>query len=243
MNNYKIKIIHLYPNLLNLYGDKGNISALLRRLQWRGITAELDIITGEEEIDFSSADIVFLGGGTEREVKLVLEKLMPRKEELKAFTESGKTVLAVCEGFEMLGKYFYMNENKLSGLDVLNICSEQAQSNKRILGDAVIESDGGVNIVGFENHSGRMNIGDYKALGKVIKGEGNDGKSGYEGLRYKNVFATYLHGPLLPKNPKLCDIILDVTLKNKYSDFCKLEDLDDTIENMANNYIVKRLGV
>lgn len=240
MSGYKVKIMHLYPDLLNLYGDKGNITVLLRRLEWRGIDAEVEEVFETDVPDFSSADIVFLGGGTEREIKRVLECLTKKKEELKAFVESGKTMLAVCEGFEMLGEYFYMNDEKLSGLGILNIRSEEAKSKKRILGDSVIECDGIGSVVGFENHSGRMDIGKNDALGKVVRGGGNNGESGYEGLRYKNLFATHLHGPLLPKNPKLCDAILEETLKNKYDDFDNITPLDDEIENLANAYIVKR---
>lgn len=240
MSDYKIKIMHLYPNLLNLYGDKGNIATLLRRLEWRGIDAEVEEVFEADVLDFSSADIVFLGGGTEHEVRLVLEQLIKKKDELKAFVESGKTILAVCEGFEMLGEYFYMNDERLSGLGVLDIRSEKATDKERILGDAVIECDGIGYVVGFENHGGRTDIGSNNALGKIVRGGGNNGESGYEGLRYKNLFATHLHGPILPKNPKLCDAILEVTLKKKYADFTGLKPLDDEVENMANAYIVTR---
>lgn len=240
MSDYKIKIMHLYPNLLNLYGDKGNIATLLRRLEWRGIDAEVEEVFEADVLDFSSADIVFLGGGTEREVRLVLEQLIKKKDELKAFVESEKTILAVCEGFEMLGEYFYMNDERLSGLGILDIRSEKATDQKRILGDTVIECDGIGYIVGFENHGGRTDIGSNNALGKIVRGGGNNGESGCEGLRYKNLFATHLHGPILPKNPKLCDAILEVTLKKKYADFAGLKPLNDEIENMANAYIVKR---
>lgn len=243
MSDYKIKIMHLYPNLLNLYGDKGNIAALCSRLKWRGIDVELEEIIAEEKPDFLSADIVFLGGGTEREVKNVLEYLGKNKEELEEFIENDKTLLAVCEGFEMLGEYFYMNDEKHLGLGILDIRSEKAADKKRILGDAVIDCGETGLVVGFENHSNRMDIGSYNALGKVVKGGGNNIESGGEGLRYKNVFGTYLHGPLLPKNPKLCDLVLESALKNKYSEFCGLELLDDTIEDKANEYIVKRQGL
>lgn len=240
MSDYKIKIMHLYPNLLNLYGDKGNIATLLRRLEWRGIEVEVEEVSETDEPDFSSADIVFLGGGTEREVRLVLEQLIKKKDELKAFVESEKTILAVCEGFEMLGEYFYMNDERLSGLGILDIRSEKATDQKRILGDTVIECDGIGYVVGFENHGGRTDIGSNNALGKIVRGGGNNGESGCEGLRYKNLFATHLHGPILPKNPKLCDAILEVTLKKKYADFAGLKPLDDEVENMANAYIVTR---
>jgi len=240
MSDYKIKIMHLYPNLLNLYGDKGNIATLLRRLEWRGIDAEVEEVFEADVLDFSFADIVFLGGGTEREVRLVLEQLIKKKDELKAFVDSEKTILAVCEGFEMLGEYFYMNDERLSGLGILDIRSEKATDQKRILGDTVIECDGIGYVVGFENHGGRTDIGSNNALGKIVRGGGNNGESGCEGLRYKNLFATHLHGPILPKNPKLCDAILEVTLKKKYADFAGLKPLDDEVENMANAYIVTR---
>ncbi len=237
MQNREITILHLYPELLNLYGDKGNISALTQRLLWRNIDAKVIECKSGDKIDFSKADIVFLGGGSDREQEIVCGLLKPYKEEFKKYIEEDGTLLATCGGFEMLGEY-YQNAGEIAdGIGVLDIRTEAGD---RLIGNVVVESDlFSQKIIGFENHSGRVDIGGYTPLGKVVYGKGNmDG--GFEGMIYKNVVATNLHGPLLPKNPMLCDYILAKALRKKYPDFDKLEMLDDELENLANEYIEKR---
>ena len=234
----KIKILHLFPDLLNLYGDKGNIEALKHRLLWRGIDCEA-VNTTEDNLDLSDADIIFLGGGADREQKLVLKKLEAHKQELKDFAENGGTVIALCGGYQMLGQTLKIGNETVDGLSVLDIYSEQGKN--RLIGNVVIESEIiDPKIVGFENHSERTNIGAYTPLGKVLVGYGNTEKSEYEGVVYKNVLATNLHGPLFPKNPKLCDYVLTNTLKHKYPDFSELAPIDDELEAIANGYIVNR---
>ena len=236
----KIKIMHLYPDLLNLYGDRGNIECLRRRLLWRGIDAEVVSYTCDDKgFDISDVDIIFLGGGSDREQKIVCSRLLEHKAELSAFVENGGSLVAVCGGYQLLGKYYKLEDETIEGLDILNIYTEQGK--KRLIGNIVLEADFiAQKIVGFENHGGRTYIGSHKPLGRVVCGYGNAEDAGAEGVVYKNVVATYLHGPLLPKNPQLCDYILKNAIKHKYPEFTDLEPIDDLLENTANDYIVKR---
>ncbi len=241
MDDYKITIMHLYPNLLNLYGDKGNIECMKKRLLWRGIEAEVVEIIDDEEIDFTQTDIVFLGGGTERELKIVKERLSRKKHQLSEYVENGGSLMAVCEGFELLGESFYLGREKTEGLGILDINTEALPRGIRFTGDVILECEGILSkIVGFENHAGITNIGDYAPLGKVIKGNGNDDTGEFEGVLYKNVIGTHLHGPILPKNPELCDRLLFNTLKYKYKYFEGLLPLDDELEKSANQYMTNR---
>lgn len=240
MNNYSINIVHLYPDLLNLYGDKGNIECLRKRLQWRGIEANVSTCTNQNrDIDFANTDIIFVGGGSDHDQELVCGLLLEKQNELKEYVENNGVLIAVCGGYQLLGKYYKTAEKTIEGLGILDI--ETDSDPKRLIGNIVLESTRfEQKIVGFENHAGRTDIHDYEPLGKVIFGYGNNGESGYEGVVYKNVIATYLHGPLLPKNPALCDDLLTRALKRKYPDFAELSPLDDSEENTANEYIVHR---
>lgn len=236
----KIKILHLYPDLLNLYGDKGNIECLRKRLVWRGIEAEVVSHTcDDDDFDLSDVDIVFIGGGSDREQKIVCGRLLEKKEALKAYVEDNGALVAVCGGYQLLGKYYKLSDEVIEGLDILDIYTEQG--GKRLIGNIVLDTDFlEQKIVGFENHGGRTYIGGHKPLGRVVYGFGNDENSGAEGVIYKNVVATYLHGPLFPKNPALCDYVLTRAIRRKYPDFKELAPLDDGLENTANEYIVNR---
>ena len=243
MSGYSLTITHLYPDLLNLYGDKGNIECMKKRLIWRGIDAKVQECTIDNpEIHLDNNDILVLGGGTDRETELVRNNLLKDKDKIRAFVEDGGTVLATCSGFELLGKYCQKDEIKTECLGVLDIHSDISSNNQRLIGNIAITcQDIEMPVVGFENHAGRVDIGNHKPLGTVLKGYGNDGKSGCEGVIYKNVYATYLHGPLLPKNPQLCDKILEGALKRKYNNFENFVSLDDKLETQANNYIVNKM--
>lgn len=236
----KIKILHLYPDLLNLYGDKGNIECLRKRLLWRGIDAEVVSYTCEDtDFDLSDVDIVFIGGGSDREQKIVCHRLLEHKTELKDYVEDNGALVAVCGGYQLLGKYYKLEDETIEGLEILDIYTNQGKN--RLIGNIILEADFLEQpIVGFENHGGRTYIGNHKPLGKVVYGCGNDDSSGEEGVIYKNVVATYLHGPLFPKNPQLCDYVLTNAIKRRYPDFTELEPLNDDLENTANEYIVKR---
>lgn len=240
MTDYSINILHIYPDLLNLYGDKGNIECMRKRLEWRGIAADvMNCTTESPDIDFLKADIVFLGGGSDRELQIACEKLGKKKNELADYIENGGVILANCGGFEILGKYYLNGEDKVEGLGILDIHTDKPEDGSRLIGNAILECDGiDDKVVGFENHRGIIDIGSYTPFGKVVKGFGNDNKSGYEGVTYKNLIGTNLHGPLLPKNPELCDRILLNALKNKYTEFNVLKPLDDGIEKLANKYML-----
>lgn len=236
----KIKILHLYPDLLNLYGDKGNIECMRKRLMWRGIDAELVSYTCDDSgFDLSDVDIVFIGGGSDREQKIVCDRLLEHKKALQDYVEDNGTLVAVCGGYQLLGKYYKLEDETIKGLEILDIYTDQGK--KRLIGNIVLQSEIiNQKIVGFENHGGRTYIGNHKPLGKVVYGNGNDDNSGYEGVIYKNVVATYLHGPLFPKNPKLCDYVLTNAIKRKNPKFEGLLPLKDALENKANDYIVNR---
>lgn len=234
----EITIAHLYPDLLNLYGDRGNIITLERRLKARGITANTVSYELSDKIDFSGTDIVFVGGGSDREQQLVCGRMCEMKNELKSYAEDGGTIVAVCGGYQLLGDYYQLENEKIPGTGLLDIYTEQGKG--RLIGNVVLESEYvSSTIVGFENHGGRTYIGSHTPLGKVLYGNGNDDKSGYEGVVYKNVVATYLHGPLLPKNPILADKILKNAVERKYGS-ADFDDIDDTLETKAHEYIVNR---
>ena len=235
----KLTIGHLYPDLLNLYGDRGNIQCFRKRLEWRGIEAEVIPFLSGDEIDFSRLDIVLLGGGSDREQELVCGYLKNIRDDFKKYVEEGGVVLAVCGGYQLLGKYYKTRTETIEGLAILDITTEWEP--ERLVKNIILNSPlFDMPVVGFENHGGRTYIGDHTPFGKVFFGYGNTGKSGYEGVVYKNVIATYLHGPLLPKNPQVCDYLLERALKRKYGEDVRLEPLPDELERSANSYIADR---
>lgn len=234
----KLTIGHLYPELLNLYGDRGNIQCMMKRSLWRGIEAETIALGLEDSIDFSKLDIVLLGGGSDREQRIVCSRLRDIRENFHHYVEDGGSVLAVCGGYQLLGHYYKTEEDTLEGLSLVDLYTEQGSP--RLIDNIVLENpDFSLPIVGFENHGGRTYIGDNKPFGKVVYGHGNNGEDGQEGVLYKNVVGTYLHGPLLPKNPHICDYLLSNALERKYGKGT-LEPLDDTQEIQANQELYKR---
>lgn len=234
-----ITIGHLYPDLLNLYGDRGNIQCMMKRCQWRGIEARTIEYNLDDTIDFSELDIVLLGGGSDREQMLVCRKLQEIQKDFKAYVEDYGVVIAVCGGYQLLGNYYQTDQGRMEGLHLVDLYTEQQPG--RLIDNIVLQSDlCEMPVVGFENHGGRTKIGGNKPFGKVLYGSGNDGESGYEGVVYKNVIGTYLHGPLLPKNPQICDYLIGKALERKYKEKISLEPLKDLEEEEANTYITKR---
>lgn len=234
----KLTIGHLYPDLLNLYGDRGNVACMMKRCLWRGIQAETIEFCAGDSIDFGKLDIVLLGGGSDREQMIVCRKLKEIRKQFRDYVENNGVVIAVCGGYQLLGRYYQTDAGRIEGLSLLDICTEQEEG--RLTGNIILESGlSDIPVVGFENHGGRTYINGYRPFGRVLYGAGNDGRSGYEGVLYKNVIGTYLHGPLLPKNSQICDWLLEKALKRKYGSIC-LAELDDRLERAANAYICKR---
>lgn len=231
----KITIANLYPDLLNLYGDAGNITTLKHRLDARGIECEIKTFSLRDEIDFSSIDIVYLGGGGEKEQLTVLKRLMEIKDDIIKYAEDGGVLLGVCSGFELLGKTIKTKGGTFDALGILDAFTEY--NDTKAIGNIVIESEIAGTVVGFENHFGTVKTS-CVPFGKVLSGTGGNG-NGYEGAVYKNVIATYIHGPLLPKNPSLADYIIKKALEKKDAEFC-LDAIDDTLENLAHDYAVGR---
>ncbi|WBW98694.1 type 1 glutamine amidotransferase [Oceanirhabdus sp. W0125-5] len=236
----ELNICHLYPDLLNVYGDLGNILILKYRAEKRNITVKIHNISLNDEFKTDDYDIVFFGGGQDFEQGIVSPDLMSKREAIKDYIEKGKVLLSICGGYQLLGKYYTTPEGKkLDGLNILDIYTDGGDT--RFIGNTVIHNEEyNETYVGFENHSGRTYIGDLKPLGKVIKGYGNNGEDGYEGCIYKNTYCSYFHGSLLSKNPELADRLLSAALTNKYNEYISLEPLDDSIELKAKEYIVSR---
>ena len=239
----ELNICHLYPDILNLYGDRGNIACMKKRLEWRGIgcaVTELPLGTAD---DLTGYDLFFIGGGQDFEQEVLLPDLRGAKtEELKAAIEDNLPVLAICGGYQMLGQYYKTWDGVqcdfTGALDLYTVGSKQ-----RMIGNYMFTCDElGCTVVGFENHSGKTYLGDgVKPIGKVLAGYGNNGEDGFEGARYKNVFATYSHGCLLPKNPQIADFVLKTALERKYGAM-ELKPLDNTLETAAHDYMQKRLS-
>lgn len=245
---YELNICHLYPDLLNLYGDRGNIIALNRRCKWRGINVNISNISLGDMFDAEAYDIIFLGGGQNYEQEIIHDDIINEKgNEIRNAINNNRVFLAICGGYQLLGKYYKTWDGKeiqfLNALDLWTIGDK-----KRMIGDFVFECDFLIKngfdgkVVGFENHSGRTYLGTgVKPLGKIIKGFGNNGEDGFEGALYKNVYCTYSHGSLLPKNPVFADHLIALSLKQKYKDFVSLSCLKDEFEEMANRSMIKRI--
>ena len=236
----ELNICHLYPDILNLYGDRGNIITMKRRMEDRGIKVNVEGCSIGETLDANRYDIFFIGGGQDFEQEVLLKDLGTGKAaEIRAAVEDEKTFLAICGGYQLLGNYYKTDQGMIKGLELVDMYTEQGEG--RLISNIILQSElFDMPIVGFENHGGRTCINNNKPLGKVLYGAGNDGKSGYEGVVYKNVIGTYLHGPLLPKNPQLADWLIQHALERKYGKETELTPLDDSQEKEANDYIYHR---
>ena len=236
----ELNICHLYPDLLNVYGDVGNILILKDRAERRGIKVNIINTSLKDNFNGDNMDIVFFGGGQDYEQSIVSEDLKSNKrEEIAKYIENGKVFLAICGGYQLLGKYYRApNGEKLEGLGILDIYTEGGDT--RFIGNTVIYNEElKETYVGFENHSGRTYINDLAPLGKCVYGYGNNGEDGYEGCIYKNTFCTYFHGSLLSKNPELADRMLSLALTKKYGDVT-LEKIDDTFPLKAKEIIKEK---
>ena len=239
-----IRICHLYNDILNLYGDTGNVVSMKKRLEWRGFGAEVTELSFGKFDTNTRFDIIFIGGGQDFEQQVLLEDLHRGKDrEIRAAIEDGIPFLTICGGYQMLGHYYETYDGQrcdfIGALDLYTVGSKQ-----RMIGNYKFQcgpESGGSLVVGFENHSGKTRLGSgVQPLGQVLAGFGNNGEDGTEGARYRNVFGTYSHGPLLPKNPALCDFILLTALQRKYG-AAELSPLDDAAELAAHDEMAERI--
>ena len=242
----KLKICHLYPEVLNLYGDRGNILCMQKRLQWRQIDCEVETCGIGESASLADYDLFFIGGGQDFDQEVLLEDLRLRKGgEIREALEDGKAFLCICGGYQLLGTGYRTADGQMCEYTgILDLYTEGSPD--RMIGNFAYrlgEESGGSLVIGFENHGGRTFLGSgLSPLGTVVRGSGNNGSDGTEGARYKNVYGTYSHGPVLPKNPAFCDHILLGALRYKYGS-AELSPLDDSAEEAARSVMAARLHI
>jgi len=254
-----LTLTHLYPEEMNIYGDRGNIIALQRRTEWRGI--ELNVSRSGLGQKIKESDIYFMGGGQDNDMYAVFEDMLKNKKEiLKKEVADGKVFLLICGAFQLFGKYFLDAQGReMEGLDILPVETQAPgdQLKDRCLGNLLTRLDPDLlnqmgaayeeivspTLVGFENHSGQTYAIDekFETLGKVEHGKGNNAKQKMEGFRFQNVIGSYSHGPILPKNPHLADFLIYQALQNKYGDHFEWVQLDDAVEWQAHMVMNQRL--
>lgn len=235
-----MRIGWLYGNEMNIYGDRGNVIALAQRAHWRGLDAQVETIGVGEDYHAQRYDLLFWGGGQDREQVRVAADLQGSKGQvIKRDIESGLPTLAICGGYQLLGHYYRPHRGEdLAGLGVLDIRSEAGH--ERFIGNVVVDSKEFGDLVGFENHSGLTFLGaGVQPLGRLRVGHGNNGQDGFEGARHLNVVGCYMHGALLPKNPRLTDWLLERALDWR-STPATLMPLDDRLELVAHAGVVER---
>lgn len=236
----KLTICWLYGSTMNIYGDRGNVLALAQRCRWRGIEAEVVTLGVGEPLEAGRYDLFFWGGGQDREQVAVAADISgPKGEVLRAEVEAGVPLLAVCGGYQLLGRFYRPHDGpELPGIGLFDAWT--IAGNERFIGNIVVDSDEFGEVVGFENHSGRTYLGPgARPLGRVRVGRGNNGEDGTEGCRYRNAIGCYLHGALLPKNPAIADFLIAAALRRRYGEVT-LSPLDDTIEAAARAVAVQR---
>ena len=233
----RLVLCQLYPEHLSIYADRGNVQVIRRRLEWRGLELEERPLRVGASLDPEAADLYLVGGGQDRDQMLVAEDLQRHRAALHAAVASGATVLAVCGGYQLAGhRYVGQDGSEIPGIGLLDL--ETRAGPARLIGDIVCECDlrdgsGSHALVGFENHAGQTLLGPgCEPLARVVSGHGNDGSTGYEGARAGSVLGTYVHGPLLPKNPWLADWLIERALERSHGRVA-LEPLDDTLELAA----------
>jgi CobQ-like glutamine amidotransferase family enzyme len=236
-----LRVCALYPELMNIYADRGNLAVLRARCEWRGLGFELASATIGEPLDQGAHDLLYMGGGQDRDQAAVAHDMAATKRDpLHAAADRGAVVLAVCGGYQLLGNAYELHGEELPGVGLVDLRTVR-EDGPRLIGNCAIEADLGTGprvIAGFENHGGRTYLGaGERPLGRVLKGHGNNGRDGAEGVRRGNVIGTYLHGPLLPKNVWLADRLIELALG------VELEPLDDRLEDAAHGSARRAAGV
>jgi lipid II isoglutaminyl synthase (glutamine-hydrolysing) len=236
-----LRVCALYPELMNIYADRGNIQVLRARCGWRGLGFELRASTLGDRLDPDAHDLFYIGGGQDRDQIAVAEDMVATKRDaLHAAAERDAVVLAVCGGYQLLGRTYQLGERSAPGIALVGLETVREEG-PRLIGNCAIEADlgGGPRVIaGFENHGGRTYLDEgERPLGRVLSGHGNNGRDGAEGVRRGNVIGTYLHGPLLPKNAWLADELVELALG------VELEPLDDELEDAAHRSAKRAAGV
>ncbi|MDD3023571.1 MAG: glutamine amidotransferase [Syntrophomonadaceae bacterium] len=236
-------IAHLYPDLMNLYGDKGNLLCLKRRLEWYGHNCNIKSISLGSNVEFGAIDMIFMGGGSDREQGLVYEDLIAKADQLMARIEAGLPALCICGAYQLLGKYYRSHDGQtMQGLGFFDFFTQGKAP--RLIGNILLNADldgQSSTVVGFENHGGRTYLNDSKLMpfGTVVKGFGNNGEDKSEGIKYGNLIGTYLHGPLLPKNPAVADFFIKAMSSRKGVEIVQMPN--DDIENFAHEQVKRKI--
>ena len=244
MTSLRLTLVHLYPDLMNVYGDRGNIITFKRRCAWRGIELTVQPVSLGDRLTPGDTDLIFFGGGQDREQAVISADFVSEKgADVTEAVEGGAVVLAVCGGYQLLGHtYTTVDGQELPGVGVFDVRS--VPGSRRHIGNLVAEVDlDGTprTLVGFENHSGQTYLGPgSRPLGKVLQGGGNNGEDGTEGAIYRDAYGCYLHGSLLPKNPWFADHLISRALHRRYGETIPLAPLDDTLEERAHAAVVGR---
>ena len=233
----ELRLVALYPDQMNIYADRGNIIFLRRRCEWRGIDFAYTAAGPGDGLDASAHDLIYVGGGQDRDQVIVAEDMVSTKREgLAAAVDDGAVLLAVCGGYQLLGHSYQLGDRRIEGLGLADLETVR-EPGPRLIGNVEIEADlgrGSRTLAGFENHGGRTYLGDgAEPLGRVVRGHGNNGSDGLEGVRRLNMLGTYLHGPLLPKNAWLADRLIALALARREGSEPELEPLDDALEDAA----------
>lgn len=233
----ELRVLSLYPEQMNIYADRGNILFLQRRCEWRGIGFQHAGVGPGEGFDPAAHDLLYIGGGQDRDQRMVAADMVASKREaIAAAVDDGAALLAVCGGYQLLGHSYQLGEEKLPGLGVADLETVR-EPGERLIGNVAIEVDLGAGprlLAGFENHGGRTYLGPRaEALGRVVSGHGNNDRDGLEGVKRNRLIGTYLHGPLLPKNAWLADHLIADALERRYGTRPELEPLPDRLEAAA----------
>jgi lipid II isoglutaminyl synthase (glutamine-hydrolysing) len=233
----RIRVAHLYPEYLNIYADRGNIAVLASRARWRGVEIEIEAVSLGGELPPGAHDLLYIGGGQDREQALIAPDLAARGEAIGEAIAGGAAVLAVCGGYQLLGRFYRGRDGaELPGAGVFPL--ETVAGDRRLIGDCLLECElepgARKTLAGFENHAGLTRLDEEaEPLGRVVAGFGNDGTSGFEGVRVGTAIGTYLHGPLLPRNAWLADWILERAIEHRTGKREALEPLRDDFEEDA----------